>query len=282
MTVCLAALCDRRRTLVFGADTNISSSTVEAELKVHKVIRIHRDWYLLWAAEDIAPVFYIADDVKHEMAEHSGPLTVDVVMEKVTRQYLWKRTGKAEKERLWPRGWTLERFIKEGAKQLPESMFREWHDNLRETRLGVDLIVAGFDHSGVGHIFDIDDEMIARRHDVPGFRAIGTGGANAEANMFYREYHTALPLEHALFFVFESKVDAEGAPSVGRTTDLWVFRQGSQPVHFKKGSQISLGRIWRGLKPRDLGYHDLRLIEGLKEMAKVTKASKSKRPKKHA
>jgi hypothetical protein len=111
-------------------------------------------------------------------------------MEAVYSSYRGERKELAEATHLTPRGLTLKEFNSPASKVIPKLIRTRIADNIRMESLPVSLLVAGFDASGKGHIFsvsDYEDRGRPRRHDIPGYCAIGSGGDGAMYMMTYRE-----------------------------------------------------------------------------------------------
>jgi 20S proteasome alpha/beta subunit len=86
MTCCVAAICDDGASIVLVADKMIGAGYVESEPDVHKAIQIHRDWWVLFAGNDISPVFEITDSIRDEI-ERKRSLYVEDVEEAVEQAY---------------------------------------------------------------------------------------------------------------------------------------------------------------------------------------------------
>jgi excisionase family DNA binding protein len=59
MTVCIAALCEERKALVVAADRMVRSARCRTEAEFHKISRLHKDWWLMLAGDDVGPAFDI-------------------------------------------------------------------------------------------------------------------------------------------------------------------------------------------------------------------------------
>jgi hypothetical protein len=61
MTTCVAAITDDGEALLLIADKMIGVGWVESELEITKMRELHKDWWVLFAGDDITPVFDIVD-----------------------------------------------------------------------------------------------------------------------------------------------------------------------------------------------------------------------------
>src|SRR5258708_13205716 len=85
---------------------------VESELDITKMREIHKDWWMLFAGNDLTPVFDIVDYVKERLPAE-GPATIKQVEEAVKTAVAQKRIENAEALYLTPIGWDIARFNSE-------------------------------------------------------------------------------------------------------------------------------------------------------------------------
>lgn len=67
LTVCIAALCDRRLSIILAADQKIGMDFVEGELDSGKIRWIHRLWRVMISGNDALPAFEIARSAKRRL-----------------------------------------------------------------------------------------------------------------------------------------------------------------------------------------------------------------------
>jgi len=281
MTVCIAALCDNRKAIVLAADKMVGSHAIESEAEIHKVLSLHKDWRVMLAGNDISPAFGIIDSVKKKL-QKSGGLTVQEVEHAVVESYREKRLADATSQYLAPRGLTLEAFNSVSSNVLPESLRLSLDSAIENHRLELELLVAGFDRGGQGHIFsicDFDNRGAARRFDIPGFQAIGSGSHGANYLMMYRSLSPALPIRWVLYLVLEGKYFGELASGVGPRTDLYILRHGKSSIKIKEDTvENKLIKICEQVEPRDLTQKHVDVLNSLKGSAFQTiKKLKTKR-----
>ena len=191
MTVCVAAICENGKAVVLAADKMMGMGYVEGEPDISKMRPLHKDWWVLFAGDDIPSVFDIIDYAKASLSEQgvagADPASLAQIMNSVRKGFLKKRLEDAETLYLAPSGWDLERFNKEGHQLHPDAPQIRY--NLDHYAMQIELLVAGFD-KGDAYIFDLagygDKPGIPRRCDIPGFQAIGSGSVAANYMMYYR------------------------------------------------------------------------------------------------
>jgi 20S proteasome alpha/beta subunit len=292
MTVCVAALCDIGRAVVLASDKMVGIGFVEAELDNTKLQMIHSQWFMMMAGDDIAPLFELGDLARAEMPP-SIEVSLEQVMEVLQRNYELIRMGRAEAQHLKPIGWTVERFNREGNTILPN--FLELQSKIGDYELSVQILVAGFDRKLVpwGRIFTIDpsDRGIPRRHDLPGFAAIGSGAIAAEYMMHFKDVTQKLPIRAAVYYALEAKYFGERATGVGPQTDLIVLRFDGNLIHMvkiddDKTIERKLIPMCERLEPQHPSPEDVDVLNGLAELKglpplpRVNKYNKKKAKKK--
>jgi 20S proteasome alpha/beta subunit len=272
MTVCVATICDLGRALVLAADKMVGIGFVEAELDNSKIQPIHSQWFMMIAGEDIAPLFELGDLVRAEMPV-GQEVTLEEVMNVVQRNYELIRMRRAEARYLKPLGWTIDRFNKDGSALLPN--FLDLQSRIGEHELSVQLLVAGFDRklSPWARIFTIDpsDRGIPRRHDLPGFAAIGSGAIPAEYMMHFKDVTPKLPIREAVYYALEAKYFGEYATGVGPRTDLVVLRFDGNVIQMiqiddDKTIEKKLIPMCERLEPKHPTPEDIDVLNSLPEL----------------
>jgi 20S proteasome alpha/beta subunit len=220
MTCCVAALCEQRKAIVLVADRMLGTGIAQAELRINKIRPLHRDWQVMVAGDGIGCAFDIVDKTKAALGQQAH--TVIEVEDAIARFFREKRLDEAA------------------------ALGNPAHE------LKIRFLVAGFDPHGIGHLFTVSNPGICKRHDVPGFAAIGSGSFGAYYMMLWREIHIRMTVPRALYYVFESKIFGESAPGVGYETVMYVLRPGQKRQRISKKSEKRMTRIWDRLRPRSL------------------------------
>jgi len=285
MTCCVAAICGDGKALVLVADKMIGVGYVEGEPDIEKLQRLHPRWWVMIAGDDVAPAFPIIDRAKELLGD--GPVNVDSVTDAMKIAYDQQRTKEAESVYLKPRDWKMERFNREGSQILSD--YRELAAKISEYELSVKFIIAGFNRDGKAYILSIDgDDKRAepRRHDIPGFCAIGSGAIGAVYMMFYRDLSPDLKARQALYHVLEAKYFGEQASGVGPRTDMYIARpqatvatasgDEAEPTVTKVNDDEVIEKrlikmCKRLLEPRDLTEKDITTLNELPELGDLPK-----------
>jgi len=267
MTCCVAALCDDRKAVVLAADKMIGLGMIESEPSISKIFKIHRDWWVMLAGNDIAPAFDIVDAAKRKLAGKKD-VDVDLASRTLHECYVTKRTAEAEAQFLTPLGWTLQSFnSNQSTGVIPDATRVSVSNRIQNHFLQVSLLAAGFDGSGHGHIFAVDDydgRGIPRRTDIPGYHAIGSGSQGATYMMAWRELSPKLPIREALYYVTEGKYFGEHASGVGTRTDLFILRFRKPRIKIlEKTVDEKLMKLCEALEPRRVRKNAIEVLNSI-------------------
>lgn len=267
MTCCVAALCDKRKSIILVSDRKIGTGMIESEPEIAKITPIHENWRVLFAGDDIAQVAPIVNAARSKLRLVRGALTLKRVCDVFYDCYAEERGEQAEAIHLAPIGWTRRTFNSSRASVLPESTREELLTKIDAHQVEVGFIVAGFDSLGNGHIFSVDDSEQRgkpRIQDLPGYHAIGSGGAAAAYMMGYREVSAAMPLRLALYYAVEGKYFGEKSGGVGTKTDAWVLRSGEKPFKVREETlENSLFDLCMKLEPRPIRKKQIDVLNDL-------------------
>jgi len=284
MTTCNAAICDDGNAIVLVADKLIGMVYVESELEITKMRQIHKEWWMLFAGNDIAPVFDIVDYVKARLNQKE-PASIGDVQDAVKTAFAQKRMENAESLYLSPLGWEISRFNSDGHALLPN--FAELQARMSDYALGIELLVAGFD-GGKGCIFSLygygEKRGIPQRSDIPGFASIGSGSIASMYMMFFRDLGPKTGVREAVLYALEGKYFGEQASGVGESTDLFVARPGKELIQISDERTIGekLIPICYRLSPNLLQKRDreaLNSLAELKDFSKIKEIKHRSKPK---
>jgi 20S proteasome alpha/beta subunit len=275
MTVCVAALCENGKALVMAADKMVGMGYVEGEPDISKMRPLHRDWWVLFAGDDISPVFDIIDYTKHILhTQHklgkTEPASLAAVMKALEAGFHKKRLEVAESLYLKTTGWNLNRFNKEGHGVLPNAA--QIQADIDRFRFAIELLVVGFDEQGHGCIFSLDGNGdkpgVPTRGDIPGFQSIGSGGTVATFMLYWRHLSSTVSAREALYYVLEAKYYGEQATGVGSSTDLYIGRPGQEltAINDEEVIEKKLIPICRAMEPRDLRKRDKDFLNSMPEL----------------
>ena len=281
MTTCVAAICDDGNAIVLVADKMIGVGYVESELDITKMRPIHTDWWMLFAGDDISPVFDIVDYAKARI-DQTEAASVGEVQAAVKAAFAQKRLENVETLYLSPIGWDIARFNDEGKERLPN--FDEIQTKMDAYTLGIELLVAGFD-AGKGCVFTLygygENRGLPLRSDIPGFDAIGSGSTVATYMMYYRDLSADTSVREAVYYALEGKYAGEQAGGVSESTDLFIVRPGKELLPLKDEDTIEkkLIPICYALSPTRLRKRDRETLNGLAELEEFPKIKEPEKTK---
>lgn len=290
MTVCVAAICDNGKTLILVADKMIGIGFIESEPDINKLLVLDKDWWVLFAGNNISPVFdivdyaklYISEKKKKDGLREEASISLNLAMESIRESYDKKRREQAEILYLKPIGWTMDAFNADGQKYLPD--FAEIKSRISDYSLDIELLIAGFS-DGNAYIFSLTgtDGALINRHDIPGFYSIGSGGIGAIYMLYYRDMSYKKPAREAVYYAMEAKLFGEQASGVGEETDLYIATSDGKFITLSEDTiEKKLVSVWNKLRPKWMGRESRLILNSLPELnefEQIKEESKSNRRK---
>ena len=176
MTCCIAALA-KDGSIVLVSDKMVGNAVIQGEPEgVQKIEAIHRDWWALFSGE-----VSLAGDLFSRLrtAFSDRGLSVDEASMLISKTLYEKWESDTEWAYLRKNGFTTESFRDDA----PGKMLEPDYEHLRSLRnrhaLNIDIIVAGFDAHGKGHILschgdNAPGQFVTSNHDMLGRYAIGS------------------------------------------------------------------------------------------------------------
>ena len=218
MTLCIAAACIEdadieKQRIIISADTRLESKIASADIS-SKYLPVSKS---LWA-------LYCGDPAEAEKFVGTCRETIaSATLDSVDALYRTLMAASAAyKERLCENyarlkfGISYERVLTKGRRELPENNRSRFFHDLWELDYECELLLVGF--VGLTAVmFHIDDRGEVQRQE--NFRAIGSGAAVGEGDLFFRKQRASMSVERALYCVYESaRLAYEAtAPGVGET-----------------------------------------------------------------
>jgi 20S proteasome alpha/beta subunit len=137
-------------------------------------------------------------------------------------------------------------------------LITEIAQNLAKHDYEVELLVAGIDNEA--HIYTISNPGVCSNLDKNGYWATGSGMQFAITTLAMGQYKTDLPLNSALYRLFEAKKSAEIAVGVGGKTDAYIITKGKGIKRVDEKVLQSLTDLY-ATKKDELGKIDRNLEE---------------------
>jgi hypothetical protein len=113
MTVCVGMLCDNAKAIVLVSDKLSGIGYIQTEPETKKRIKLHEDWWVMFAGDDITPVLDVIETAS-KMLDPSKSVSLGDVVTAMQASWEKKRTDEADDLYLTPRKWTRDDFKKDG------------------------------------------------------------------------------------------------------------------------------------------------------------------------
>jgi hypothetical protein len=221
MTLCIASVsrAQPRAHIVTVSDLMLSADYVSVETRVTKVEPISptRRWIMMFAGSP-SPISTIQLAVKQELLNANSTETEGDIRAAVEMAYKSELKREIETEILGPFGIDRETFIHRGRAWFGDQQFDRLAYEIADCRLDLDLLIAGFEPSGLPRIFSIGNPAGAfESHERTGFHAIGSGSIRGLGSLF-TTYDPTLSKSQLAYRVCEAKFAGESALGVGEQT----------------------------------------------------------------
>jgi hypothetical protein len=225
MTVCIATICNKGKSVVVAADRMVSwpAGDIIYQWDGHnkKIEYLTKNSVLMWAGSEGSYCEIISKCKKSVEADFS----IAQVAEKVEAIYNEQRIKQAERLVLFPRGLSLEKFHRSAVKNMPDSLFKELDTALWRYEFKLWLLVAGVDKEGA-HIELISDKFRSNvNRNV--FHVIGTG-AFAALPVLGQKSTYAMSISEAKALVRKAAETAQLISGVGECHDLFALPEESE------------------------------------------------------
>jgi proteasome subunit B (beta)-like protein len=198
VTIGIAALCERHRSIVLASDRMISYG------------------------DDFGTIGPTTRDVHAALQGESRPSVDDVSRAMVTafRQQLRVKID-AFLSRF---DQNLESFKQDALKVFGRTRRDRYWDEIERMKVDVEYLVAGFDPKGSPHLIEVQNPGVVIDCFPMAFTAIGSGGSRALSALSFHSFNATMSLERGIYHVCEAKFMAESAAGVGRSTSVVVMR----------------------------------------------------------
>lgn len=220
MTVCIAAVCEENTPdakIILATDTKVSGALGSSETMLKNRF-LSPSWRCLTSGSDTDIIATVA-----LLKKHFRKAAVDETnVVHVIRTALNERKSEKANELIQGKyAISYTEFLATGRSRLPDDLFRAATTEVELIRINADFIIVGHDSSKSALLVEANGRCeVAIKED---FVAIGEGGYLAQASLLNRSHSYVDAFAETLYAVYEAKRFAEGAPSVGRNTQLNVL-----------------------------------------------------------
>jgi len=238
VTICIGVICDSGKKAIVAADRMVTARglSIEFEGEERKIIPLS-DSSVAMTAGDALIHAEILGNAKAEIRSKSVS-QVPQIVEMVKESFVEERKKRFEEKALRPRGITLEEFYGGRQRGLDANIIMRLDRQLEDAKLDLQVIVAGVDQNG-GHVYALVDPGTAQCFNGLGFCGIGSGYPHAMSVLIFNNFNPSLPLNRAVYLVYEAKRRSESAPGVGREhTDIAAIGDKINYLHREELEQL--------------------------------------------
>jgi hypothetical protein len=242
MTVCVAALAAKTDAIICIADKALSyGGYIQWESDSEKILPLNPGGSVVMYSDEgngsrvLERIF--------EKANELGSKPRDHIIKVCEEQYKAAFDDLIEASFLRPRLLTRKEY--RAAITAPEvnHLIRSLADEIKEFKMGCDLLICGFDETPAPFILYATSPGIVTDMTQVGFHAIGGGWEQAISRILLAEHKREHPIEQTLYDCFDAKANAEIAVGVGYEWDAEILVAGRGTLVPKKVKQI-IEQVW--------------------------------------
>lgn len=241
MTVCLAAICESGKNILSLSDQMIGFQADETAITtvdgaVLKDSHIHKNWFALYAADDVADVSPIIDRATVMMCRDNDERPLAEVGKIFMESFMLRHQDKIHFGLLKPLGFhDYDDFHERGKNCLPESEHVRILQKIETLAPQCAFLVGGFGPMGLGHLFMQKANSAWDGLDELGWWAIGSGHSEAVTTMEYYAKKFGFSIKssfsHAAYCLLAAKFMSEVNGSVGKETFI-ALHSYNEPVRY--------------------------------------------------
>jgi hypothetical protein len=236
MSVCIAALCERRSIVVTACDMLATLGSTASDVAVFKNEVLFPRWAILTAGEDtehIDPIVRRARQLLSRKYQHKSP---EQVAEKLTQAYQEGIQAQIGAKVLAKYGFTPRTFHDQGKKKLTASVYNMLAAKIALITIRLQFLVAGMGTDKKGHIVGLMGEEAPVSYDKLGYWAIGQGAPMALASLgfFNRQFRLSghSSIGECVYQVLAAKFMSEVTKTVGNRTFVAIYGPGEGEARF--------------------------------------------------
>lgn len=231
MTVCIAAVANGGKNIIFAADQMLGVGGVKADFaSIAKGYKIHNHWMALYSGDAslVSPILLRVRAALDEIENANFGEVSDTLF----RIYREERVKFAEQAVLSPFSLDMPTFVDMMATN-DTAEISDLKRRIEDVDFGCEFLVGGFDcdDGNRAHIFTISPPAVIRSYNPLKFWSIGSGADLALSSLLFRRFREGLSLETAIYHVAEAKFMSEAATGVGKNS---VF------IHLDSGGNFSM------------------------------------------
>jgi hypothetical protein len=256
VTVCLASICESLHKIVMVSDAMVTCGGISVDGTMQKSAPIHRNWYAVFAADDVTDVRAIMDFAMLRLCSSKDEKFLVEVAEHLSMAYAKRHDDLATFNVLRPAGFNgIDDFYERGKQCLTTSEFKRLSRELRAAVPKCIFLVGGFDCLGIAHLLLQQANSAAECMDDPGFWAIGSGQEEALNALFFQADKLGFSIgsseAECTYHLLAAKFMAESNSYVGRETFVTVHAY-NEPVRYLLETDIERIRAawWKSAVPK--------------------------------
>jgi len=221
MTVCIAAIADDGKSVVYCADrmaTYPASFTLVDRPDIEKIVKITDNCAVLFSGA----FGYIDEVLKLTQKEitkekRGGILEIEKVADCFKNTFKVVRDQWVERSVLEPKGLKLADYISH-YKDIPDALIYEINNNVTNFNLDAMFLIVGYNPDGKCHIYKVYNPGLSYCFDTDGSTSIGNASLIADYSIQKSGYLKTKTAAEVKTIILEAKKISEHVPGIGTLT----------------------------------------------------------------
>jgi hypothetical protein len=267
MTVCIAALHQKSRSIVTVSDMMLADDYSSHDEDTAKFWPLADRWYCMFAeqASAFAPILRLSIEKLYDFVDLAGGEVPEVPLEAVKLSiesaYQTEMDWEIQQRVLGPITMTREQFKDAGLQKLGPEIFGKKVAELEAVKVPLQLLVFGFGAAKLSHIFSVNERGQCSERDVEGVFAIGSGAWAATGSLYPKSgfLHTH-SLEEVVYDLCEAAFVAQTSRFVGRNANIFILFEDGRKLHMSGPPVRKLHEMWERRAKRPIPESALKII----------------------
>jgi hypothetical protein len=232
MTICIGAVCDDGKTVVILSDKKHYDETMEKHFfeEEPKLKQIHDKCYIGYFKDDL-----LYDElIKRIKRDKKFPsLSLQEVPTAIYNIFMKMRNEKADEQAFGETIFENKINFIEKQKLSSEGTIRKYDTIFNQYYFDLSVLIAGIDKKEYClTTIETSEDFPISKTNYKTFVTIGNGSDLSMSSLRFNDYCMTLPLDKALYLLFEAKEKSKHSGHVGDETDIVILRRGKKPLTF--------------------------------------------------
>jgi hypothetical protein len=230
----------QQKEIVCISDMKATFADFSADHAAVKAIRVYRNWFVVYAGNDVEYAPVILSDMRSLLGKDDPPFKSAKQVRTALHDAYWVTIHRQIENRVLRKlKFSTDSFRDTGSKKCTATVYNNLCAKIDRVELSLQFLLYGFSENGHPHIFLVDGSNEPKCYDEIGVWAIGSGAHAALSSLAFHINRKELDkfdqqTERAVYFACEAKFMAESSGHVGKDAAvLTIHRAKDTPTEVR-------------------------------------------------